>query len=344
MSWIRFLSSSLLCLASSVMASETSILLPSTGTTAKTAEFVRNGLLSGYYQSLAQNNHSPFLRFYDTTSSSAIETIIQQSQNNGSQLIIGPLLKEQVAQLVKNPPNIPVLALNRVNNEGLSTLWQFALAPEEEIVPLIKVMQQNGIKKVRVIGLNDANSERLRQAFEQTWTGMGGNLASNYTLTQTATDGFTQSIKKLITEPHNKDVQAFYLASPQSALYIMPLLNFYQHNPPPVYSNSLAYDSQKTSLERQDLNGLSFCGLPWVIEATKWSKPDDEAINDDRLFAFGADAWLLSQHINSSKKIEFNARTGFISVEQGLIYRQPLCAKVSNGNAQALNPTTGTTR
>ncbi|HNJ85258.1 MAG TPA: hypothetical protein PKU92_01570, partial [Agitococcus sp.] len=60
--------------------------------------------------------------------------------------------------------------------------------------------------------------------------------------------------------------------------------------------------------------------------------------------AFGADAWLLSQHINSSKKIEFNARTGFISVEQGLIYRQPLCAKVSNGNAQALNPTTGTTR
>ncbi|HNG46073.1 MAG TPA: hypothetical protein PK944_00050, partial [Agitococcus sp.] len=70
MSWIRFLSSSLLCLAGSVMASETSILLPSTGATAKTAEFVRNGLLSGYYQSLAQNNHSPFLRFYDTTSSS----------------------------------------------------------------------------------------------------------------------------------------------------------------------------------------------------------------------------------------------------------------------------------
>lgn len=343
MSWIRFLSSSLLCLAGSVMASETSILLPSTGATAKTAEFVRNGLLSGYYQSLAQNNHSPFLRFYDTTSSSAIETIIQQTQNNGSQLIIGPLLKEQVAQLVKNPPNIPVLALNRVNNEGLSTLWQFALAPEEEIVPLIKVMQQNGIKKVRVIGLNDANSERLRQAFEQTWTGMGGSLASNYTLTQTATDGFTQSIKKLIAEPNNKDVQAFYLASPQSALYVMPLLNFYQRNPPPVYSNSLAYDSQKTSLERQDLNGLSFCGLPWVIETTKWSKPDD-IINDDRLFAFGADAWLLSQHINSRKKMQFNARTGFISVEEGLIHRQPLCAKVSNGDAQALNPTTGSTR
>lgn len=343
MSLIRLLSS--LCLASSVMASETSILLPSTGSTAKTAEFVRNGLLSGYYQSLAQNtNQAPFLRFYDTTSGSSIETIVQQTQENGSRLIIGPLFKEQVAQLVKNPPNIPVLALNRVNNEGLSTLWQFALAPEEEIIPLIKVMQQNGIKKVRVIGLNDANSERLRQAFEQTWTGMGGSLATNYTLTQTASDGFTQSVKKLIAEPNNKDIQAFYLASPQSALYIMPLLNFYQRNPPPVYSNSLAYDSQKTSLERQDLNGLSFCGLPWVIESTKWSKPNDESINDDRLFAFGADAWLLSQHINSSKKMEFNARTGFISVEQGLIYRQPLCAKVSNGNAQALNPTTGTTR
>ena len=74
-------------------------------------------------------------------------------------------------------------------------------------------MRQEGIQQIRIIGQNDANSERLRLGFEQAWQSVGGLLVENYMLTSTANDGFTQSVKKLLAEPASKQVQAFYLAS-----------------------------------------------------------------------------------------------------------------------------------
>lgn len=351
MSLIRYFAAALYLQATAVSAADISVLLPLTGAAAKASESIRNGLLAAYYQSASQNKTSDNLVFYDTASYQDISLLLPQVVSPNTRMIIGPLLKEHVSQLIYNPPTVPVLALNRVNNLNGNGIWQYALAPEEEFLPQIRMMQQQGIKRIRVLAQTDANSERLRQGFEQTWQAEGGELLPTYILSQTTQDGLTQSIKKLLAEPQTAKTQAFYLASPQLALYTLPLLNFYQRAPLPVYSSSQSYDAEKTLLERQDLNGLRFCGLPWVIQPEQW--PASQSVRDnfspesssyDRLVAFGADAWMISQQLESPAKRQLNGRTGTLVLTQGQVQRTPLCAEVINGKAQPYQPATGATR
>ena len=351
MSWIRYLATAMCLYATTSSAAEISVLLPLTGAAAKASESVRNGLLAAYYQAASPNKASDTLVFYDAAPYQDIIQLLPQAVTPNTRLIIGPLLKENLSQLMYNPPTVPVLALNRVNPSNGGSIWQYALAPEEELLPQIQLMKQQGIQRVRVLTLTDANSERLRQGFEQAWQADGGQLLPTYTLTQTSQDGLTQSIKKLLADPHTRSAQAFYLASPQQALYIMPLLNFYQRHPLPVYSASQSYDAEKTLLERQDLNGLRFCGLPWVIQPERW--PANQALRDnfnpesssyDRLAAFGADAWMISQHLERPVKHPLNGRTGTLVLSAGQVQRTPVCAEVIHGNAKAYQTTAGATR
>jgi outer membrane PBP1 activator LpoA protein len=183
MSWTRYFAYALCCYTSSVMATETSVLLPLGGSTEKAAENIRNGLLAGYYHALSTNssNDAPLLRFYDTTSINQIDSFVQKISAN-SQQIIGPLLKEHVAAVLANPPSVPVLALNRINNNEYASIWQFALAPEEELEPLIQLIQQEKIQKIKIIGASDNNSKRLQTGFEQAWLAKNGVLLASYTL------------------------------------------------------------------------------------------------------------------------------------------------------------------
>lgn len=351
MSWIRYFAYALCCYTSSVMATETSVLLPLGGSTEKAAENIRNGLLAGYYHALSTSasTQAPLLRFYDTTAINNIDSLVQQISAN-SQQIIGPLLKEHVAEVLANPPSIPVLALNRINNNQYASIWQFALAPEEEFEPLIQLIQQENIQKIKVIGASDNNSKRLQTGFEQAWIAKNGVLLASYTLSATSKEELEQSVKTLLAQPDINDVQGFYLASPQYAQQVIALLNFYQRNPVPIYSASQAYDAEKSQLERQDLNGLRFCGLPWVITPEKWVinqkvrqvvTPDSSSY--DRLLAFGADAWSISQQLKQTQPFTLEGRTGLLTINAGQVKRTPLCAKVTYGKAQAFNTTTGTT-
>lgn len=350
MSWTRHCAIALVLATASLpaLAADISVLLPLTGSTAKASESIRDGLLASYYQALAVDKASPTLHFYDTTPYPDLKPLLDMAISEETTLIIGPLLKEHVSQLLEHSPDIPVLALNRVNNTNGGGVWQFALAPEEETLPLVMMMRKAGIQRVRTLMQADANSERLRQSFEQVWTAQGGELLPAYPLTSTDNDGLTSSIKKLLAEPQTAKTQAFYLASPQLALYAMPLLNFYQRNPIPVYSGSASYEADKSQLERQDLNGLHFCGLPWLITPQKWPETSEglngNKTNTDRFFAFGADAWAISQQLTSPKKHPFAGRTGLLNLIDGQVQRMPICAEVIDGKATIPQATTGLSR
>lgn len=352
MLWIRCLAIALCSYSCTSFAGETSILLPLDGATEKAAENIRNGLLAGYYHDLARGHlgsHPPILRFYDTTSEPQLAQFVQKISLHSTQ-IIGPLLKEHLAQVVANPPRVPVLALNRINELTHDSLWQFALAPEEEFEPLSQLMQQNGISTVTVLSSTDSNSKRLQTGFEKVWQAHGGKLLNSLVLSNNSPKELDNAIKQLANQTKNNNTQAFYLASPQYAQRVIGLLNFYQRNPLPVFSASQAYDAEKSTLERQELEGLYFCGLPWVINPERWSlqqkihqvaEPDSSGY--DRLLAFGADAWTISQKLRQTQTFSLEGRTGTLTVNAGQIKRTPLCAKVIHGKAQALNPTTGAT-
>jgi uncharacterized protein len=109
------------------------LLLPLSGRHAGAAGVVRDGFIAAY---LAQGDEGerPALRFYDTTALGATAAY-DLAARDGADFIVGPLLKEDLAELAgAELPAVPALALNWVD-EGYGLpgyIFQFALAPEEE--------------------------------------------------------------------------------------------------------------------------------------------------------------------------------------------------------------------
>ncbi|PLN73793.1 penicillin-binding protein activator, partial [Klebsiella quasipneumoniae] len=75
-------------------------------------------------------NPSAELKIYDTTSQ-PIGQLLAQAQQDGATLVVGPLLKENVEDVIKSNTPLNVLALNQPEKvEGRANICYFALSPE----------------------------------------------------------------------------------------------------------------------------------------------------------------------------------------------------------------------
>lgn len=110
---------------------------------------------------------------YDTNSDS-IENLIKQAQQHGAELIVGPLLKTDVNTIVKLSPNLPVLALNKVDDNEpsksqSSQLCFFALAPEDEAKDAAQHIQNQQKTRPLLILPNNDLGKRVANSFAQQW-------------------------------------------------------------------------------------------------------------------------------------------------------------------------------
>ncbi|MWP22348.1 penicillin-binding protein activator, partial [Escherichia coli] len=80
----------------------------------------------------APANPSAELKIYDT-SSQPLSQILNQVQQDGASIVVGPLLKNNVEELLKSNTPLNVLALNQPENiENRVNICYFALSPEDE--------------------------------------------------------------------------------------------------------------------------------------------------------------------------------------------------------------------
>ncbi|HEX5276345.1 MAG TPA: penicillin-binding protein activator [Fluviicoccus sp.] len=325
-------------------AEEVAVLLPQTGPAAKAGMAVRDGLLAAYYQSGGAENASLALNFRDSGAMVQVSPALDMLLTPSTRLLIGPLLREHVVEVLASPPSVPVLALNRINGQDVPGIWQFALSPEEEMPPLIAQLQRDGISRVRILLQADESGERIRLAFENAWKAAGGQLLPAFTIKSSEDGGISASLRELLADSGTARTQAFFLASPGLAVQVIPLLGFYQKTPVPVYSTSLAFDEIAPLLLRRDLNGLRFCGTPWTLE-NRW--PEQSVINAvtppesgsyNRLYAFGADAWTLQSLLPVRKAVSTALRTGLINLDSAGLHRIPACMEIQDGNPRPIAP------
>src|SRR5690606_36393783 len=86
------------------------VFLPLSGNLEPQGAAIRNGMLMSY-----KENQSQFtLNFYDTQTK-AMGELYKQAIQEGANMIIGPLLKDRVEELLKANPTVPVLALNELD-------------------------------------------------------------------------------------------------------------------------------------------------------------------------------------------------------------------------------------
>ncbi|HEY0962337.1 MAG TPA: penicillin-binding protein activator [Pseudomonadales bacterium] len=336
---------------------------------------VRDAFMSAYFNVLELGGQVPNVRVYDTgTGADDIVALHQQARVDGAQLVIGPLLKPQVARLQQEADlGIPTLALN--NNEGTPTnapqLYQFALSPEGEARQIANKAWADGHRNVAILSpLDDIGNEpfaRKRDSFIAEWERLGGRVVArntyrdNYTesisgmLNLDASNARMASLRALIGRPllfvqrRRQDIDFIYLvAEPGPARQIVPSLAYLYAGDIPVYASQDIYSGATRPLEDRDLNGVTFGESPWVLGTAG----DDAArirtlfpattANNMRLQAFGVDAFRLYPRLRlleASPEGRMPGATGVLRLGPNRnIERELTWASINDGVAQVARP------
>ncbi|MFT6898704.1 MAG: outer membrane PBP1 activator LpoA protein [Paraglaciecola sp.] len=181
------------------------VLLPLTGRLGNQGSAIKDGILAAYLHTLPTDTDSEDasgningtsgarqIRFFD----SALKTPAQLNALVADyDFIIGPLLKENISELIKLlPQDKPLLALNRIDAEPQPRLSEvplakipslsgaqetthspthetyfFALAPEDEASQLAKNIRAKGYKHPIVLAADTSTTQRMSEAFMQQW-------------------------------------------------------------------------------------------------------------------------------------------------------------------------------
>ncbi|MES2625574.1 MAG: penicillin-binding protein activator [Pseudomonadota bacterium] len=286
---------------------------------------VRDAFMSAYFDLQEIGGQVPVVKIYNTAGISDVRALHRQARMEGAQLVIGPLLKQDVALLQQEPDlGVPTLALNNVEGQSSASplFFQFSLAPETEARQLANKAWRDGHRRVAILSPPDSAANdvytRKRESFLTEWKQLGGTVASietyadNYTTTISnmlllaESEQRMQRLRDLIRQPvqfvqhRRQDVDFIYLlAQPAPARQIVPSLAYLFAGDIPVYASQDVYSGQPRPIEDKDINGVIFGDSPWLLNtenpATKRTRdlfPMNSAQNS-RLQAFGIDAFRL---------------------------------------------------
>lgn len=345
------------------------LLLPMQGKFAKTARAIQDGIMAAHYTAISTGSSVPKITLYDTNNNN-IELLYQQAVNEGAELVIGPLEKENVQTLLLKPnPEIPVLALNYSQSDmETKNVFQFGLLPEDEAKQVALRAWQQGHRNVALFAPQSDWGNRVSQAFRHYWQQMGGNIVAQQSFNPQL--GYSQAIKNLLnidkseqranalrrllntnfefTVRRRDDIDfIFLLATPKQARQIKPTLAFYYAGDIPVYATSHIYEGDSANSEQnRDLNGVVFCDLPW-----NFSGDDPVKINSsvawpnqhsryNRLFALGVDSYRLHSRLAilaAAPGSKVFGATGVLELsEQNRIQRTLIWAQIINGKAEMI--------
>jgi outer membrane PBP1 activator LpoA protein len=345
------------------------LLLPLNGKLASAASAVRDGLLAAYYDTPA-SGIQPQLHIYD--SGDLPETALasyQQAVADGAKFVIGPLRKEAVEAVLSQPLlPVPVLALNQVEASLPDTTgrFQFALAPEDEAREAARHAWRDGHTRSIALLPDTEWGERVYAAFASEWQSLGGIILESrrYEPDQADHSKVISSVlnldnskarhrqlsahlgRRLDFEPRRRqDVDiVFLVASPAQARLIRPQLSFFRASNVPVYATSRVYGGTPNASLDADMNGITFCDMPWVLDSGSNWKHLQQGINEywsenakrnARLYALGIDAWRIVPYLGELGGSMFGAYhgvTGNLTLDNhGVINRSLRCARFSNG-------------
>ena len=300
------------------------LLLPLSGNLGKAGRSIRDGFIAANYEDLQLKRKTPEIIILDTNGND-IGQVLEQAIQQGTELIIGPLDKENVRRLHDIITNkVPILALNYLDTQPETTpthLYQFGLSAEDEARMIAKKGLLEGYKRAIVLTPDSPWGKKIGNTFSNTWQAAGGELVA-HTEFNTKTEFsklsaqlllVNQSIqragalKKILKKPigfrarRRQDVDMIFIAaSPEEARQIKPSLSYHFAGNIPVYATSSIYSGKTNTTRDQDINGIQVPIMPWS-EPNITNKLKHTIINIwpqskgqyGTLYALGADAYKL---------------------------------------------------
>jgi uncharacterized protein len=345
------------------------LLLPLSGSWAASGMAVRNGFLAAYY---SQKQAGVNVKVVDTNGRNIIDAY-KEVIAQGAEVVVGPLIKQDVGALAAqgSPLPVPTLALNTLDDyqtRPVTNLYQFGLLPQDEAKQAATKILQGGHRNVAVIIPANAWGQGVVAALQKELTRLGGQVVAtmNYNIGESNLDlklsnflGVTKEELKQRDNLHGSsdyrhDIDAVFLVvDPKTARQIAPLVKFFTSGNLPMYATSTIYSGFVQSALDMDLEGVMFCDAPWVITNTAdlsanlqtirnklGSLWPDSMKGNTRLYALGIDAYNLVINFNqllTTLHAGFAGATGELSLDDyNHIYRQLRWTSFRDGIPQGL--------
>ncbi len=306
------------------------LLLPLSGRLARPSAAIRDGFLTAHYGTQPESGKRPVVRIYDSSQQDAI-ALYQQALAEGANMIVGPLSKKAVTHLSQlDDLDVPVLALNRVDNaEQLSNaFFQFGLPPEEEAESLALRAWDDGLSEAIVVVPDSAWGNRVAQSFRSKLDELGGQVLEVISLPRGAVD-FRKPLEQGLNlvnsnqrkrtvnqvigksakfEPRRRqDVDVILVAVPPNQMRsLRPQLQFHHAENIPIYGISKIYRGYADPEADRDLNGVIFSDSPWRLNDDTNAPLERLAVDQywparnerqGSLFALGVDAYNLLPYL-----------------------------------------------
>ena len=347
------------------------LLLPMEGQLASVARALRDGFLAAHLAAQQAGGQPLRIELYDSTRLSSLDEFYRQAQAAGVQLVIGPLEKELVRQLGERAQlPITTLALN-YSDAGQQTppqLFQFGLAAEDEAREVARRAWEDGHRRAIALVPRGDWGNRVLDAFRQSWQEAGGSLVAAQPLAAPVelanqiadllqlrdSESRGQRVRSTIdtattVQPSRRqDVDFLFLAAtPQQAQQVKPTLIFQYAGDLPVYATSHLHSASNDRTQYLDLEGIRFAETPWLLDEQlplrreieqKWPQAGGSL---GRLYAMGADAYLLAPRLNQLLALpdtELEGLSGVLSLNpQQRIERQLPWAQFRDGAVERLD-------
>lgn len=304
-------------------------------------------------------NPSAELKIYDTTSQ-PISQLLAQAQQDGATLVVGPLLKENVDDVIKSNTPLNVLALNQPEKvESRANLCYFALSPEDEARDAARHIHQQGKQTPLLLVPRGALGDRVVSAFADEWLKLGGasvlqqrfgstaelragvNGGGGIALTGTPVSTLPSAQNSSLGSADEMPVSsggsvdaAYILATPEQIAYIKPMIamrNGSQNNVT-LYASSRSAQGTAGPDFRLEMEGLQYSEIPMLAGSNPALMQQAlSAVRNDfslaRLYAMGADAWSLANHFTQMRQtpgFELNGNTGDLTATRDCVINRKL--------------------
>lgn len=336
--------------------SSVALLLPLSGNWAAASSVIRNGFLAAYYYQQAQakkgegeKKAAVNVKVIDTAGKD-IAAIYREAVAAGVDVIVGPLTKQEVEALAaiggQQGLPVPTLALNTLSDyqsHPLVNLYQFGLSPQDEAQQAAIRMLQDGYRNIAVVMPDNEWGRAIAAALSRELEKHGGKVVGTLEYHE-GQDDLDSKVRQLLSigdddlqpnkvpSAYHGDIQAvFLIAEAPSARQLAPLFRFYTQSSLPLYATSHIYGGFVRASVDKDLDGISFCDVPWAVTNpieldaaqkdirnkinTLWP---DSLRNNARLYALGVDAYNVAVNINDllrSPHTSIDGATGQLTLD-----------------------------
>ena len=282
------------------------------------------------------------LKIYDT-SSQPLDQVLAQVQQDGASIVVGPLLKNNVEELMKSNTTLNVLALNQPEQvQNRANICYFALSPEDEARDAARHIHEQGKQAPLLLIPRSALGDRVANAFADEWQKLGGGIVlqqkfgsvselragvnggagialngSPVTTSLPQQQGVTIGGLTIPAPPTDAQISgggkvdaAYIVATPQEIAFIKPMIAMRNgsQSGATLYASSRSAQGTAGPDFRLEMDGLQYSEIPMLAGSNPALMQQAlSSVRNDyslaRLYAMGVDAWALANHFTQMRQV-----------------------------------------